>query len=54
MKGLAMSTETKGPQSHQAAINAAQQSKSLPPGGSTNTQGWNWQALETFRANGGK
>lgn len=48
-----MSTTT-GPQSQQAAINAANQSKNLPAGGSTNTNNWSWQAKETFFGNGGR
>ena len=52
-KETPMSTNT-GPQSYQAAVNAANQSKNLPAGGYTNTHGWNWQAVETFKANGGR
>lgn len=47
-------SNTTGPQSWQGAVNAAQQSQNLPAGGYTNTNGWSWQAKETFYGNGGR
>ncbi|MBU1280592.1 MAG: hypothetical protein KJ943_15885 [Alphaproteobacteria bacterium] len=49
-----MSNNTTGPQSWQEAVNKANESKQLPAGGHTNTNGWHWQAKEKFYGNGGR
>lgn len=41
-----------GPQSHAAAVNAANQSKTY--GTSNNTSNWSYAARVTYAANGGK
>lgn len=49
-----MSTNS-GPQSHAAAVKAAQVSQqNVAPGGYTNTNGWSHAAKQTFYGNGGR
>ncbi|AUQ50919.1 hypothetical protein PhaeoP83_02669 [Phaeobacter inhibens] len=47
-------TKPSGPQSQQEAVNLAQQTKNLPAGGYTNTNGWSATAKTTFGENGGR